>query len=84
MTVFPGLVSNAVEIRRVRNPGISEEPLPWSIVLISQSTDPEIITAGRAAAERLGLEFEHRHIGLDPFAGAVADGVAVSLTRRVA
>ncbi|MGZ4699743.1 MAG: DUF1638 domain-containing protein, partial [Ilumatobacteraceae bacterium] len=54
------------------------------VVLISQSTDRQIITAGRAAAERLGLEFEHRHVGLEPFAGAVADGVVVSLTRRVA
>ncbi|MGZ4772194.1 MAG: DUF1638 domain-containing protein [Ilumatobacteraceae bacterium] len=54
------------------------------VVLISQSTDTEIITAGRAAAERLGLEFEHRHVGLEPFADAVAGGVAVSLTRRVA
>ncbi len=54
------------------------------VVLISQSTDPEIIAAARAAAQRLGLEFEHRHVGLEPFADAVADGVAVSLTRRVA
>jgi hypothetical protein len=54
------------------------------VVLISQSTDPEIIAVGRAAAGRLGLEFEHRHVGLEPFAEAVAHGVAVSLSRRVA
>ena len=54
------------------------------VVLISQSTDPGIIAVARAAAERLGLEFEHRHVGLEPFAGAVAEGVAISLTRRVA
>ncbi|MEY2445620.1 MAG: hypothetical protein QOE00_2200, partial [Ilumatobacteraceae bacterium] len=34
--------------------------------------------------ERLGLEFEHRHVGLQPFTAAVAQGVAVSMTRRVA
>jgi Protein of unknown function (DUF1638) len=54
------------------------------VVLISQSTNPEIIDLGRAAAERLGLEFEHRHVGLDPFAGAVNEGVAVALRGRVA
>ncbi|MEA3184005.1 MAG: hypothetical protein QOC57_2499 [Ilumatobacteraceae bacterium] len=54
------------------------------VVLISQSNEPQIVELGRAAAERLGLEFEHRHVGLQPFTAAVAQGVAVSMTRRVA
>lgn len=54
------------------------------VVLISQSTDPEIVALGRAAAARLTLDFEHRHVGLEPFTGAVAEAVAVSLSRRVA
>jgi hypothetical protein len=54
------------------------------VVLISQSTDESIVTLARAAAERLGLAFEHRHVGLEPFATVVQRGVAVSLTRRVA
>ncbi len=54
------------------------------VVLISQTTSESIVAQGRAAAERLGLEFEHRHVGLEPFTGLVADAVAVSLTRRVA
>ena len=29
------------------------------------------VAAGRSAAERLGLGFEHRHVGLGPFAEAV-------------
>lgn len=35
------------------------------LVLLSQTTDPAVETAGRAAAERLGLVYEHRHVGLD-------------------
>jgi hypothetical protein len=50
------------------------------VMLISQSTDAAVITAGRVAAERLGLEFEHRHVGLEPF----GEAVSVSLHRRVA
>jgi uncharacterized protein DUF1638 len=50
------------------------------VVLISQSTSETVVAQGRAAAQRLGLEFEHRHVGLDHFAKAVA----VSLPRRVA
>jgi hypothetical protein len=53
-------------------------------VLISQTNSAEIEAMGRAAAERLGLEFEHRHVGLEPFSTAVEHGVAVSLSRRVA
>lgn len=54
------------------------------VVLISQSIDPELVDLGRAAARRLGLDFEHRHVGLEPFSDAVTDAVAVTLTRRVA
>ncbi len=41
------------------------------VLLLSQSEDPAVIEAGRAAAERLGLAFEHHHVGLDPFAQTV-------------
>jgi hypothetical protein len=50
------------------------------LMLISQSTSETVIAAGRTAAERLGLEFAHRHVGLDPF----SEAVTVSLRRRVA
>ncbi|MGI9028423.1 MAG: DUF1638 domain-containing protein [Ilumatobacteraceae bacterium] len=33
------------------------------VVLLSQSTDPVLVDLGRAAADRLGLAFEHRHVG---------------------
>ncbi len=46
------------------------------VVLLSQSDDPELSDLGRAAAERLGLAFEHVHVGLDPFAAAVRAAVA--------
>ncbi len=41
------------------------------LMLLSQSTDESVVAAGRSAAERLGLRFEHRHVGLGPFAEAV-------------
>lgn len=52
------------------------------VVLLSQTTDQSVVAAGRSAAERLGLRFEHRHVGLAPF----AESVTVSLTpsRKVA
>ena len=50
------------------------------VVLLSQSDDPAVEAAGRKAAEMLGLEFEHLHVGREPFAAAVA----VSVQRRVA
>ena len=46
--------------------------------------DESIVDLGRAAADRLGLAFEHRHVGLGPFTTSIQHGVAVSLTRRVA
>ena len=41
------------------------------LVLLSQTTDPAVETAGRAAAERLGLAYEHRHVGLDGLEAAI-------------
>lgn len=41
------------------------------LVLLSQTTDPAVEAAGRAAAERLGLVFEHRHVGLDGLEAAI-------------
>jgi Protein of unknown function (DUF1638) len=37
------------------------------VLLLTQSDDPELITLGVKAAEKLGLAFEHHHVGLDPF-----------------
>jgi hypothetical protein len=52
------------------------------VLLLSQADDPAVVAAAEAAAERLGLRFEHRHVGLAPFAGAVR--VALSSNRKVA
>lgn len=52
------------------------------VVLLSQSTDESVEAAGRTAAERLGLRFEHRHVGLAPFAEAVS--VNLTPSRKVA
>ena len=54
------------------------------VVLISQSTSEAVIAAGRSAAERLGLAFEHRHVGFEPFSDVVVQAVSVALQRRVA
>lgn len=50
------------------------------VVLLSQSDDPVIVEFGRAAADRLGLDFVHVPTGLEPFAGPVR----VALTAGVA
>ena len=50
------------------------------VVLLSQTEDPAVVAAGRRGAEMLGLEFEHLHVGRQPF----AEAVSVSLHRRVA
>ena len=50
------------------------------VVLLSQTDDPAVEEAGRKAAEMLGLEFEHVHVGREPF----AEAVSVSVQRRVA
>lgn len=42
------------------------------VVLLSQRPDADVVVAARAAAARLGLAFEHRHVGLTPFNDAVA------------
>lgn len=41
------------------------------VVLLSQSNDPTVVEQAQAAATRLGLHFEHRHVGLEHFAQAV-------------
>ena len=41
------------------------------VLLLTQSEDPELLVLGQAAADRLGLRFEHHHVGLAPFALAV-------------
>ena len=41
------------------------------VVLFTQTNNLEIVDAGRTAAEKLGLEFEHRHVGLESFAKSV-------------
>jgi Protein of unknown function (DUF1638) len=41
------------------------------VVLLSQSDDDAVVIAGRAAAQRLGLEFEHRHVGRDRLVAAI-------------
>ncbi len=47
------------------------------VVLLTQSTDPatvdDLVGFGRAAAERLGLDFEHHPVGLEPFAASVTE-----------
>jgi len=42
------------------------------IVYLAQTNDPVALTLARAAAQRLGLEFELRRTGLAPFAAAMA------------
>lgn len=49
-------------------------------VLLSQTDSAAVITAGRAAANALGLEFVHHHVGTGDLAESVA--VAVGSTRR--
>jgi hypothetical protein len=50
------------------------------VVLLSQSDDAGVVEAGRDAAEQLGLEFEHRHVGRS----ALAEAVGVVVSRRAA
>jgi Protein of unknown function (DUF1638) len=54
------------------------------LVLLSQGDDPSVIAAAEAAAERLGLDFQHEHTGLEPFAAAVAVGVTAKGSSTVA
>jgi hypothetical protein len=41
------------------------------VMLLSQSEREDVLQAGREAADRLGLRFEHRHVGLEHFHDAV-------------
>ncbi len=41
------------------------------VLLLSQSDDPSVIAFGQAAADRLGLAFEHHHVGLGPFSEVI-------------
>jgi len=50
------------------------------VVLLSQTDDAAVAEAGRRAATMLGLEFEHVHVGRQPF----AEAVTVSVQRKVA
>ncbi len=42
------------------------------LVLLSQSDDPDVLARARAAADRLGLAFEHRHTGYGELGTAIA------------
>ena len=46
------------------------------VVLLSQQDDPAVVIAARAAADLLGLAFEHRHVGLQPFSDAVTVSIS--------
>ena len=41
------------------------------LVLLSQATDAQVVDLAQGAAARLGLRFEHQHVGLAPFQQAV-------------
>lgn len=45
------------------------------VVYLSQVEDPALVAAGRAAAAKLGLDFEHRHVGYGDLATAVGNFV---------
>ncbi|MEN9505509.1 MAG: hypothetical protein RI958_1435 [Actinomycetota bacterium] len=49
------------------------------VLLLSQTDDQDVVSAASAAAHRLGLPFEHRHVGLESFADAV--GLVVRSSR---
>jgi hypothetical protein len=42
------------------------------LVYLSQTEDPELLAMARAAASRLNLEFEHRHVGMGELATSIA------------
>ena len=41
------------------------------VVYLSQTDDPDLLARARRAAERLGLEFEHRHTGMGELATSI-------------
>jgi hypothetical protein len=52
------------------------------VVLLSQTDDPALVDQARRAADRLGMRFEHRHVGRGGLAAAMS--VAVDPPSRVA
>lgn len=42
-----------------------------TVLLYTQTTDPEVIEAGRRAAVMLGLDFRHEHVGIDGLEAAI-------------
>jgi hypothetical protein len=42
-----------------------------TVVLYTQTTDPGVIEAGQRAAEKLGLDFRHEHVGIDGLEAAI-------------
>lgn len=50
------------------------------VVLLSQTDDPRVVSGARGAAERLGLLFEHVHVGR----GSLTDAVSVAMGSQVA
>ncbi len=46
------------------------------VVLLSQSSDATLVDMGQLAADKLGLQFEHRHTGLEPFTSALTELLA--------
>jgi len=65
----------------IRELGIEDHPELLSmyfgnyrrLVYLAQRDDPALLEKARAAAARLGLEFECRHTGLQPFEDALRD-----------
>jgi hypothetical protein len=51
------------------------------LVYLSQTEDPALMALARAAAERLGLAFEHRHVGMGELATSIAAFAAPSGSR---
>ena len=50
------------------------------VVLLSQTDDPHVVSRARCAADRLGLLFEHVHVGR----GLLIDAVSVAIGSQVA
>ena len=42
-----------------------------TVVLYTQTTDPAVVEAGQRAAEKLGLDFRHEHVGIDGLEAAI-------------
>jgi hypothetical protein len=43
------------------------------LVYLSQTEDPQLVDKARLAAERLGLSFQHRHVGYGELEPALAN-----------